>query len=227
MKVLGIDTSTNSCSVAVVSKDGLMAELTLESNQTHARHVMKMVDQVLSLADIELYQLDGMAVTRGPGSFTGIRIGLSTVKGLAQALNKPVVTVSSLEVLAYQAPPVGMPVIAMIDAFRSEIYMAMYKFENEQAVTLIDESVIAPENVSLKVSTPVLLLGNGATRYRKKLIATLGEDACIGSDQLNTIRAFTVAKLGLKRLPSKGRDAREITPVYLRKSDAELNQKQI
>ena len=152
---------------------------------------------------------------------------MSTVKGLAQALNKPVVPVSSLEVLAYQIPPVEIPVIAMIDAFRSEIYMAMYKFEHEQPVTLIDESVIAPESISLKVSPPVLLIGNGATRYRKKLIATLGEGACIGSDQLNTIRACTVAKLGLQRLPSKGCDAREITPVYLRKSDAELNQKQI
>lgn len=227
MTVLGVDTSTKSCSVAVVSADGLMAELTLDNDQTHARYVMTMIDQVLSLAGIQLSQLDGMAVTRGPGSFTGLRIGLSTIKGLAQALNKPVVPVSSLEVLAYQIPPVIMPIIAMIDAFRNEIYMAMYKYEKDQLVRVTDESVIAPEKVTLNVPSPVLLVGNGAKRYRDILSATLGELAWLVPDRQNNLRAATVAELGLERLHTMGRDAQEITPVYLRKSDAELNRDKV
>ncbi len=100
MKILALDTATPSCSVAVTDGGTLCAELSSFKNQTHAKHLMDAIDSVLSIAGFGVDDLDGLAVTVGPGSFTGLRIGISTIKGLAHALDKPVVGISSLEALA-------------------------------------------------------------------------------------------------------------------------------
>jgi tRNA threonylcarbamoyladenosine biosynthesis protein TsaB len=102
MKILALDTATNSCSVAATDEGKLAAELTISKNQTHSKHLMELIHSVLEIAGFGVGDLDGLAVTVGPGSFTGLRIGISTIKGLAHALDKPVVGVSTLEALARQ-----------------------------------------------------------------------------------------------------------------------------
>lgn len=225
MTILGVDTSTRSCSAAIVAETGLLAEITLDNDQTHARHVMALVDRVLALAGVALNTLDGFAVTRGPGSFTGLRIGLSTIMGLGQATGKPIVTVSSLEVLAAQVPSVPMPIVSMIDAYRNEVYLAAYRYDKNQLNRFIEETVIDPEKISDLIQEPSLLVGNGTATYRRVLVNHLGERAMFTPNRLHTIRGATVAELGLMQLTSKGCEAKHITPVYLRKSDAELNRK--
>ena len=223
MTILAVDTTTRSCSAAVVSKSGLLAEITLDNDQTHARHLMKMVDQVLELAGISLNTLDGFAVTRGPGSFTGLRIGLSSIKGLGRATGKPIVAVSSLKALATQAGPVPMTIFALIDAYRKEVYLAGYRYEKDRLKRVVPETVAGPEKVLAMVQGPAVFVGNGAVIYRRMLVENLGESAHFTQDLHNTIRAATVARIALSRLESKGCDAADITPVYLRKSDAEIN----
>lgn len=223
MTILAVDTTTRSCSAAVVSKSGLLAEITLDNDQTHARHLMKMIDQVLELAGISLNTLDGFAVTRGPGSFTGLRIGLSSIKGLGRATGKPIVAVSSLKALATQAGPVPMTIFALIDAYRKEVYLAGYRYEKDRLKRVIPESVAEPEKVLAMVQGSAVFVGNGAVIYRRMLVENLGESAHFTQDLHNTIRAATVARIALSRMESEGCDAADITPVYLRKSDAEIN----
>ena len=223
MTILAVDTTTRSCSAAVVSSSGLLAEIILDNDQTHARHLMKMIDQVLELAGISLNTLDGFAVTRGPGSFTGLRIGLSSIKGLGRATGKPIVAVSSLKALATQAGPVPMTIFALIDAYRKEVYLAGYRYEKDRLKRVLPETVAGPEKVLAMVQGPAVFVGNGAVIYRRMLVENLGESAHFTQDLHNTIRAATVARIALSRLESKGCDAADITPVYLRKSDAEIN----
>ena len=223
MTILAVDTTTRSCSAAVVAKSGLLAEIILDNDQTHARHLMKMVDQVLELAGVSLNALDGFAVTRGPGSFTGLRIGLSSIKGLGRATGKPIVAVSSLEALATQVGPVAMTIFALIDAYRKEVYLAGYRYEKDRLKRVIPETVAGPEKVLAMVQGPAVFVGNGAVTYRRVLVENLGESAHFTQDLHNTIRAATVARIALSRLESEGCDAADITPVYLRKSDAEIN----
>lgn len=223
MTILAVDTTTRSCSAAVVSSSGLLAEIILDNDQTHARHLMKMIDQVLELAGISLNTLDGFAVTRGPGSFTGLRIGLSSIKGLGRATGKPIVTVSSLKALATQVGPIPMTIFALINAYRKEVYLAGYRYEKDRLKQVIPETVADPEKVSAMVQGPAVFVGNGAVIYRRMLVEHLGESAHFTQDLHNTIHAATVARIALSRLESEGCDAADITPVYLRKSDAEIN----
>ncbi|MGB5749373.1 MAG: tRNA (adenosine(37)-N6)-threonylcarbamoyltransferase complex dimerization subunit type 1 TsaB, partial [Desulfobacterales bacterium] len=102
MRILALDTATQNCSVAIVDDGSLLAELTSVNSTTHSRRLMDFINTVCSLADLKAEDVDGFAVTIGPGSFTGLRIGISTIKGLAFSLGKPVVGVSSLDALAWQ-----------------------------------------------------------------------------------------------------------------------------
>lgn len=229
MPLLAVDTTTKSCSVAVVSTSGLLSEITTANDETHARHLMDMVDQVLSLANVPLDALDGFAVTRGPGSFTGLRIGLSSVKGLGAASGKPVVPVSSLEVLAAQAvPALDVPdtIVVLIDAYRREVFLAGYQLRDHQMVEVLAETVAAPDNVADLISDltgPVVLVGNGVVTYRQKLSENPGGNIRFASDLHHTIRAATVGQIGLNRLHSDGLDAIDVMPVYLRRSDAQIH----
>ncbi len=231
MPILAVDTTTKTCSVAVVSRSGLLSEIATDNNETHTRHLMGMVDQVLARADIQLDALDGFAVTRGPGSFTGLRIGLSSVKGMAMATGKPIVPVSSLEVLAIQAQPVANTsdtIVSLIDACRREVFLAGYRFQDNHMSEVIAETVVAPEKVTgvmADVSDAVILVGNGAVMYREKLTASKGPGADIrfAPDIHQIIRAATVGEIGLNRLAAGGMTAADIMPVYLRKSDAQIH----
>ena len=224
MKILAVDTSTTSCSVAVADKDSLLAEATIVREQTHSKHLMDMVDKVVSFSGLTISELDGFAVTRGPGTFTGLRIGISTIKGLAVASGKPVVGISSLEALAKQCTFASYLICPLIDARKGEVYFARYRFSGGVLKKVIGEGVLPPGDAVSDINEPSLFVGNGAKLYQDIITEKVGEQAFFALPWQNTIRALTVAQLSIGRFEKKDTDdIAMFVPQYIRKSDAELN----
>lgn len=224
MKILALDTATSNCSVAVTDDDSLCAELTTHKNQTHSKHVMKTIDSVLSRAGLAVGDLDGFAVTIGPGSFTGLRIGISTIKGLAFAVDKPVVGISSLETLAWQCSNRVYLICPMLDARKAEIYCATYRFIQGHLEEQSPACAVRPESFVRQIKEPCVFIGSGAQLYRQKIKNILGDLAHFMPPDQDIIRASSVAFLSLKRFTANEIDtAADLIPHYIRKSDAELS----
>lgn len=222
MNILAIDTSATTGSVAVTNGEALLAEFTVARRETHSRRLMDMINGALGMAGIDLAQVDGFAFTVGPGSFTGLRIGLSVVKGLATITGKPLAGVSSLEVLALQAPDRSRLVCSMMDARNNEVYCARYRLTDGLPVLVTKEAAMSPEASVAGIDEPCILVGDGALRYRNLFQDSLGENARFASAGDGIPRALTVAKLSLSRFRSgETDDVGSIVPVYLRKSYAE------
>lgn len=227
MNILAVDTATNSCGVAVTSTAGVQANTVRISRETHSRHLLSIIDQSLELAGLSVMDLDGLAVTRGPGSFTGLRIGLATIKGLALANNKPVVGISSLDALACQFAGSTFLVCALLDARKSEVYARLYRFADNNLAPVTDERVLSPQMAVADITEPCLFVGPGAMVYRDVIEAAIGKNAFFAPDFANIIRPEAVAFLGARRLRAGDADDPDtLTPVYIRQPDAVLNLKQ-
>ena len=185
---------------------------------------MELIHKGLGMAGFRTADLDGLAVTVGPGSFTGLRIGISTIKGMAHALGKPVVGISSLEVLAWQCADRSYLICPLLDARKSEVYSATYRYTNGTLTRNSPENASAPEAAVQKIKEPCVFIGSGAQLYRKRLSMVLGDLAHFAPAGQNIIRASSVAFLSMERF--KKHDtvaAADLVPRYIRKSDAELN----
>jgi tRNA threonylcarbamoyladenosine biosynthesis protein TsaB len=223
MKILAVDTATQSCSVAIVQNGAVSAEVTLVRRQTHSKHLMEVIESVVSFAEITLSDLDGFAVTRGPGSFTGLRIGLGTVKGLAAASGKPIVGVSSLSCLATQSCVSSYLICPIMDARKGEVYWAGYRYADNQLNQCCPEQVTPPENVLADIVEPCLFVGDGARLYQELIELRLGQFAHFAPDDQSIIRGATVAFLSQERFKSGNiDDTAGLTPCYIRRSDAEI-----
>jgi len=229
MRILAVDTASMSASVAALERGKLRAELVLSTGQTHSRHLMEMIDQALALSSWTLETVDGFAVTIGPGSFTGLRIGISTVKGLSMATQKPVVGVSSLEALAFQCAVGSLPACALIDGRKGEVYCARYRLDEGTLVAEGEEAVLSPEDVAEAIDQPIIFAGSGALLYRDLLKNRLGGWALFAPAGSGLIRASTVARLALQRLVRRDCCQPEnLMPRYIRRPDAEIKlEKQI
>ncbi|MEE8399864.1 MAG: tRNA (adenosine(37)-N6)-threonylcarbamoyltransferase complex dimerization subunit type 1 TsaB [Desulfobacterales bacterium] len=224
MRILAVDTATTSCSVAIVDTDAVLAEVTTGIQQTHAKHLMGMIDTVIDRSATPFSDLDGFAVTRGPGSFTGLRIGIATVKGLATASGKPLVGVSTLDALAMQGASSSHLICSLLDARRGEVYSSRYRYVNGCLEMERDEAVSTAEKAISDVNETCLFLGNGAVLYRKIIEESLGERAQFAPSFHDTIRASTVAHLSMTAFETGHTDnVGEFVPVYIRKSDAEIH----
>jgi len=224
MKILAVDTATKSCSVAVIDGDTLLAESTSFTGQTHSRHLLNIIDAVLGQTGLKMAQLDGLAVSIGPGSFTGLRIGIASVKGLAFSLNKPVVGVSSLQALAFQCRPNPYLICAVLDARKQEVYFCHYRFVNGYLAKDSPEQVAAPAEALRGIREPCVFVGNGAKLYRELIAARLGGLAHFADESRHTIQASAVAWLSLPRFKQQQTDdVQRLVPHYIRKSDAQLN----
>ena len=224
MKILALDTATQSCSVAVIDDNIVTAEITGCSKQTHSRHLMDMINSALKMSGFNIKNIDGFAVTQGPGSFTGLRIGISTVKGLALGLSRPLIGVSNLKVLAsrfYHSPYL---ICAMIDARKSEVYCAKYRFEKGVLIEKTKEQVTSPEHAVADINEQCNFVGNGSEIYKNLISDILGSKACFSPAHTNIVRASDVAILALGRFKQDDYDTiAGLVPSYIRKSDAELN----
>ncbi len=223
MRLLAVDTSTLSCGVAVADDEELLSESLFTSRQTHSRHLLGMVEETLSRSGLALSDLDGFAVTRGPGSFTGLRIGMSVVKGLAEVAGKPVAGISTLEALARGAVLAGKPILAMVDARKGEVYAALYAPDGKGGVTeLSPPEAVSPEALLSRIDGEVLCVGSGAVAYREAIEGTLGGKAFFAAE-CNTIRPSVVANLAFGAFQrNEAVAAAAVSPLYLRKSDAEI-----
>lgn len=224
MRILAVDTSTTSCSVAIVDKASLLSEFTIDREETHSKHLMDMIKATLRMSGIGFSDLDGFAVTRGPGSFTGLRIGISTIKGLAVASKKPIVGVSSLEALAFQVPCSHHLICPILDARKGEVYFSRYKFVNGHLRKLSKECVAPPDRALDGLNEYCVFVGNGALLHKEMILEKMGEFASFAPMIQNTIRASTMAYLSQAKFENNDTDDIEkILPCYIRKSDAELN----
>jgi tRNA threonylcarbamoyladenosine biosynthesis protein TsaB len=224
MRILAVDTATTSCSVAIVDKTSLLSEFTLDKEETHSKHLMDMIKAALRMAGLNCSDLDGFSVTRGPGSFTGLRIGISTIKGLAVASEKPVVGVSSLEALAFQVSYSRDLICSILDARKGEVYFSRYRFLNGHLKKQTKERVSSPDQAVDDLNESCLFVGNGALLYKEMILEKMGKFAFFAPMIQNTIRASTIAYLSMAKFENNDTDDIEkILPYYIRKSDAELN----
>lgn len=223
MNILAFDTSGESSSVAFLSDETIGVECCLNRGGRHEETLLLTIQDVLVRAGITMGEIDLFAVTVGPGSFTGLRVGLSTVKGLAFAAGKPVAGVSALEALAANIPHADVSVCPMMDARRGDVYAAMYRVEGGRLPGMTaEERVTTPEKVMEMIDGTALFLGDGAVRYEDMIREHLAERAIFVPHSFNAIRGGAVGLIGLK----KYRDgdilsARELVPRYLRPSYAE------
>ena len=210
----------------MVAGQTLLAEFTIARRETHSRRLMDLIDGALSMAGLDLKEMDGLAYTRGPGSFTGLRIGLSVVKGLALISGKPLVGVSGLEVLAHQAPDRSHLICSMMDARNSEVYCARYRYSDNGFQRVADEAALSPEEALVGITEDCLLVGDGALRYRTLMEARLGKLARFAAPDHGIPRALTVARLSLAKFEAGVTDdLQSVVPLYLRKSYAEQSRK--
>lgn len=224
MKILAVDTSADTCSVALSENEHLKFERTADHGKTHAVTLAGMIDELLRTSGTTLDRMDGFAVTTGPGSFTGLRIGIATVKGLAFAVSKPVVPVTTLDVLAFQCTGIKSLICPLIDARKKEVYAAVYRWENHHLERVRPPMVAAPEKVLANMDEHCFFLGSGSLLYREVIEKQLGKKAVIAPKEMNRIRASAIAVLGYRQLRKNAGEApHNIIPLYIRRSDAEKN----
>lgn len=222
MKILAIETSTMLGGVAIADEKGLIAETRLNVKSTHSERLMATIDGQLRQSDMALYDIDAFAVASGPGSFTGLRIGLSTAKGLCYATGRPLVMVPTLDAFARSFPFSKHPVCVMLDARRGEVYAAVFRWDGG-FVKLLDEVSASPEELFRDVSGPVILAGEGALVYRERLVELLGERALFAPLISMVPSPANVAMLGLeKAFQGQFTEASAAEPLYIRKSEAEV-----
>jgi len=224
MKILAVDTSTVSGSVALLDGETLTAEWTLHSAQTHNRRLLKTVEFLLKEAGWNLDQVEGFAVTTGPGSFTGLRIGLTTVKTLAWTLKKPFVGISSLDALAAPFGFSSLPVCTLLDARRNELYCAFHLPAGKGGVRRVGAcETISPERVPERILEPTVFCGDGWLLAGDFLREKLG-DLAIGTPGIyHVIRASVVGEIARMRfLAGESDDPLTAVPLYVRASEAEV-----
>lgn len=216
---LAVESATLVASVAVGDDETILAEVTSHSALTHSERLLPMVDQTLKLAGIALAEVSRLVVSAGPGSFTGLRIGLSTVKGLAHARQLPIYPVSTLEALAYQQQT-ELPIVPLLDARRSQVYAAVYRRSEHGLIAVMSPMAIALTELLQNIGNqPMLFVGEGASLYRERIIAEAPK-ASLSSALHNWPRAGSLALLAWQdgRQPV---DAKLLHPDYLRASSAE------
>lgn len=223
MRVLAVDTTTPSGSVALIEDDRVLGEVGIESPATHSTRLLVSVDLLLKAQGLTIGDVDGFAVSPGPGSFTGLRIGLSTVKAFAFATGKPVAAVSSLLALASKHRGEKARLVGpMFDAKKGEIYAALFELGPRSLRPVIPEGAYAPEDYVRLVPKrrAAVFAGNGTALCRRRLTALFGDRALFS--ERSPFIAAEVGRLGLAALRAgRGVDASLLEPRYHRRSQAE------
>ncbi|MDK2821665.1 MAG: tRNA threonylcarbamoyladenosine biosynthesis protein TsaB [Clostridia bacterium] len=224
MLVLGVDSATQVAGVAIIEDDKLIAEFFFNTVKNHSERLLPMIASILMETGLEVSDLDGLAVAIGPGSFTGLRIGLATVKGLAHGAQIPVVGIPTLDGLAWNTYGISGLICPVLNARRQEVYTALYCWQEGELCRLTPYQIINPDSLVQLIKSynmPVYFLGNGVDHY-KETWQQLGTRACFMPPTSNRPRAAHIAKLGEERL-RKGPpdDIFQLKPIYLHSSPAE------
>lgn len=230
MKILALDSSGIVASAAVVEDDILLAEYTVNYKKTHSQTLLPMLDEIVKMTELDLSCVDAIAVAAGPGSFTGLRIGSATAKGLGLALNKPLIPVPTVDALAYNLYGARGVICPLMDARRNQTYTGLYRF-CEDTFTVIEEQMAVPvEEILEKVNElgeEVIFLGDGVPVFKEQIIQMVKVPFYFAPAHVNKQRAAAVAALGLKYLEEgKAVNAKDHSPEYLRMSQAERERAQ-
>lgn len=222
--VLGFDTSHAKGSVAVVREKEILYEVLFDAADTHSATLMPAIDSALGIAKTDISRIDLFAVTIGPGSFTGLRIGLATVKGFAAVKRRPVVTMTSLELLAAALPYSERIICPVIDAYKGEVYAALYDTRSGSPVELVPPFSAEPEAVGrvLRDHGPLIFCGTGLMRYGDSLLGVAPEGSIAAGSKWSTpsaallaLHAADLEQVTYDELPS-------LEPLYIRPPDAKL-----
>lgn len=219
MRVLAVETSTLAGGVAVLDDDRVLGEYLLDVRVTHSERLMVAVDRVLTDAGLRIEDLDGLAVASGPGSFTGLRIGLGTVKGLAFARALPIAAVPTLDAMAAGVPFAELPVVPVIEARKGEIYTSRYRWDGAGMCREWDYLALAPAELAARLEEPTILVGDGAA----SIVSPFARLAPVAR---RLPSPSVVGQLGLERL-ARGETVAvaDLVPFYLRPSEAELRRR--
>ena len=225
MTILAMDTATMVSSVAVATEERVLAELTAETRFTHSETLVPNIDEVLRFADVKREEISAVAVSLGPGSFTGLRIGLAAAKAIAYALEIPLVGVPTLEVLAAAFPSPGAAVAPLIDAQKGNGYFALYRWTESGLVCEKDVAVASPQEIAAAIAEekgPVTLAGDFARKLMQKGVE-LPKNATLAPITHIMPRAALVAARAVVRLRNgEGKSPMELEPIYVRRSEAEV-----
>lgn len=222
MKILGIDTTGQTAGAALLQDDKLLAEFTLNYKLTHSQTILPMIAEMLEKTETDRESIDYIACSAGPGSFTGLRIGAATAKGIALALGRPVVAVPTLDALAYNMFETDGFICPIMDARRNQVYAAFYAWEDGELTRLTDymaDNIETIIEIAENFEHKVIFLGDGVPVHRERLAEN--PDFCFAPAYCSLQRGASVAALGKILAANKAKPGNEFELIYLRKSQAE------
>ena len=230
MKILGLDSSGIVASVAIVEEDNLIAEYTVNYKKTHSQTLLPMLDELAKMTELDMDTIDAIAVAAGPGSFTGLRIGSATAKGLGLALDKPLVGIPTVEALAYNLYDVNGLICPIMDARRKQVYTGIYRYEDHRLITVKDQMAVGIEELLSTLNDmgeTVTFLGDGVPVFKDTIADKLTVPFSFAPAHLSRQRAGAVGALGiLYYKEGRTETAAEHKPDYLRVSQAERERAQ-
>lgn len=225
MKILAIDSSGLVASVAIVEEDTMVAEYTINHKKTHSQTLLPMIDEIVKMTDTKLEEMDAIAIAGGPGSFTGLRIGSATAKGLGQALNKPLISIPTVDGLAYNLFGTDKVICPIMDAKRNQVYTGIYEFSGDEFHRIEQQMAVSIDDIIMKlneIQRPVIFVGDGIPVYAEAIKEQIKVTYSFAPAHLNKQRAAAIATLA-KQYYANGltETAVEHKPEYLRLSQAE------
>lgn len=223
MNILSIDSSSAVATCAIVTEKGVLGEYTLANKREHSVILMDLVQEVLKNCSLDIRDIDGFVVSKGPGSFTGLRIGMSTVKGLSFGANKPYVSISTLQALAYTVSHFDGIICPLMDALRDNVYTSIYKCKNSEMETLVEPC--AMDLCDLvdylnKTNEKIIFIGDGLEKHQDYLREKV-KNAFFAPKHLSLIRASSLGELGLDLISKGIFDDENSSPLYIKKPQAE------
>ena len=226
MKILGIESAALVASVAIVDEDVTIAEYTTNFKKTHSETLLPMLHEIINMTGLSLHNIDAVAISGGPGSFTGLRIGAASAKGLGLALNLPLIHVPTLDAMALNIYSTNLLIVPIMDARRDQVYTGIYKnginFEIIKPSTAVGIDELLTELERMNVTENIVFLGDGVPVFKDYINKNLKLPHSFAPANLNRQRASNIAMLGLKMF-KRGEiiSADDMRPEYLRKSQAE------
>lgn len=223
MIVLSMDSSSLVTTVALLKDEHLLGEFTLNFKREHSVILMEKIEMLLKDCNIDISEVDGFVVSKGPGSFTGLRIGMATVKGLSMGSNKPYLSISSLDALAYSLVNFDGIICPIMDALRDSVFTCMYKSSTGELSKIIDYSALSLDElveVLQQKNEPVIFTGDGVYKYKEYLLEKL-PNAKFAPNHLSVVRASALGELGMELLRKGQYDDMNSSPLYLKKPQAE------
>ncbi|MCH8156894.1 MAG: tRNA (adenosine(37)-N6)-threonylcarbamoyltransferase complex dimerization subunit type 1 TsaB [Nitrospinae bacterium] len=223
MKILGIDSSIPQGSVALLENEHLLGQANIKENSTYSDQILRLVDRVLEESETDLEAVDGFCLTLGPGSFTGLRVGVSLLKGLVLATEKPFVGVDTLEAVALLGSPTENQICAILDARKKELYSARFRLNGEALERLSPDRAIRPEQLCREIIEPTVFVGSGLDTYGDFLASRLGKFFLTPPEKnVLTVAACAIRLIEKRFDAEKCFDLGALNIKYVRKSEAEL-----